>query len=62
MRDVSYTQWARHPEHGWFCPFGCHIRINMTRPHDIKYGLDAPEHLPTCAITIATKLRESGAL
>jgi hypothetical protein len=30
--------WYHHPERGWFCPLGCHMRITAYNPQAIKYG------------------------
>jgi hypothetical protein len=59
IRDVALLPgWYHHPQQGWFCPFGCHFRIAAHDPHAIKYGLTAPDHLPTCAIMAARELKQ----
>jgi hypothetical protein len=63
LGDVAFMGWMMHPQMGWFCPFGCHIRIpeEAEKQHAL-FVPKPPPHRPECGILVAQELRQSGPL
>lgn len=53
IADVALMPWYRHPEQGWFCPFGCHI---YERDKRLLLYDQPPAHRPQCGIVLAQEL------